>query len=493
MKTAGLVLDFYDDRRGEILKSVCPTEESLPGCVKTAHLLSPDERNVLRDEAYALIIDDGNQTLRKFACVDEGNTVLSTIYFRETSQRLPPEAVKTAAKNLIAFNEEFGLPVPLDLQIAAETGLPSYEKRASVEKAAPADSSNTGVNFDGREMPEPKKKTKAANGMARTRDSFVQPIVGDEADWAARTNLIGVRGGADSGRVIPTANQMKTAADKTAMLGSSGVPAPRHIPRALPTPAKKLTGKALAAANAQAEKAFFASAPKAKSAHVDPYVDVQHAEVSVVRKNKIASRTALDGRYSLDSFSDVETAVRYFEENWIGFDPADRHEFSVKTAARAEELGVPVPELMARYGSTEYAPDVDGHLVSRALADPDHKEVWDDLAEKRAMIEPEQFAQLLREADELFGLDHYWGGPVSDPYYATFGGAGSEKTAAAAWEDPTTGDRVTYEQIAAIPQEKIAANFAADFAEAFQTDPTTIFNSMPADTKSVLARMARGA
>ena len=59
MKTAGLVLDFYDDRRGEILKSVCPTEESLPGCVKTAHLLSPDERNVLRGNTTGLSLAGG--------------------------------------------------------------------------------------------------------------------------------------------------------------------------------------------------------------------------------------------------------------------------------------------------------------------------------------------------------------------------------------------------------------------------------------------------
>ncbi len=51
----------------------------------------------------------------------------------------------------------------------------------------------------------------SVSGSGMVRDPMIQPLVGDEADWAARTNLVSVRGGADSGRVIPTANQMKTA------------------------------------------------------------------------------------------------------------------------------------------------------------------------------------------------------------------------------------------------------------------------------------------
>jgi hypothetical protein len=56
-----------------------------------------------------------------------------------------------------------------------------------------------------------KVKKAPANGAGKQRDPMAQPLVGDESDWAARTNLVSVRGGADSGRVIPTANQMKTA------------------------------------------------------------------------------------------------------------------------------------------------------------------------------------------------------------------------------------------------------------------------------------------
>lgn len=538
MKTAGLVLDFYDDRTGETLKSVYPSAEELPETVKEAHILSPEERAVLRDEAYALILHSDDGQLRKFACVDEGNTALSTLYFLVNAEKLPAEAIKTAAQNLIAFNEEFGMEVPFELKLAAETGMPTVEKTAS---------------------------------MARKRDSFRQPMVGEEADWAQRTNLLGVRGGSDAGRVIPTANQMKTAGvalkklraageiawakggrgvwdkmnylntrgraktygamaakdiasgksgtlpikagqkmkewsktdmaplrDKTAMLGSPGIGIPTRVPRPMPT-VKKLTGPALAAATSKAEadfwkrgpKAAVAPAVKAKAAHVDNLIDVSSLNPKMVVKQKVASLTALDGRYSLDSYSDVQQAMQFFEENWVSMDPSDRHEFAVKTSSRADNLGIATSELMDRYGSTEYGPDVEAHLANRAAVDPDHRIIWDDLKEKQAMIEPEQFASLLREADELFGLDAYWGGEVMDPYYATFGGRGQEKVA---WAHQTA-DGATIDEAAlrAIPKEEVEKNFAPDFAEAFSQNPTLIFDSMPADSKQVLARMARDA
>jgi hypothetical protein len=211
-------------------------------------------------------------------------------------------------------------------------------------------------------------------------------------------------------------------------------------------------------------------------------VDVSHLEPEAYTVNKTASVTALNGRYSLDSYSDVQDAVRFFEENWPSLDPAERHEFSVKTASRADDLGIQVPELMERYGSTSYGPDVEAHLANRRAVAPQFKAVWDDLQEKRAMIEPEQFAGLLREADELCNLNYEWGGAVMDPFYSTFGGRGHEKLAWA-WQN-AEGDSLDEASLRAIPADKLSANFTPDFAEAFSHDPVTIFESMPDTSKT---------
>src|SRR5258708_6620548 len=158
MKTAGIVLDFYDDPEGSLLKESFPTPEVLPDIIKEAHILNEAERDVLRNEAYALVMNNEGTLIRKFACVDPRNTAMSVLYYIKNMDSLTKEAQETAAVNLVAHCEEFDLPVPSLLKVAAK------------------------------------------GGLTRTRDSMLQPMVGDEADWAQRTNLVSTRGGADSGR-----------------------------------------------------------------------------------------------------------------------------------------------------------------------------------------------------------------------------------------------------------------------------------------------------
>jgi len=100
-KISGLVLDVFDDPTGEILKQVFPTYDSVPEAVKTAMPLSSVDRASLPDDVFALVLHNDGVVLRKYACVDEGNTCLSVEYFLKTAHRLPLEAQKVAASNLV--------------------------------------------------------------------------------------------------------------------------------------------------------------------------------------------------------------------------------------------------------------------------------------------------------------------------------------------------------------------------------------------------------
>lgn len=421
MRTAGVVFDFYDDLSGTLLKKACPTSADLPDIVKEAHILSPEEREVLRDEAYALTMVNNGTHMRKFACVDAGNTALSILYFNESAVLLPHEAVKTAASNLMDACEEFELPVPGWLKTAAKTG------------------------------------------MSKTRNPSKQPAPNDDVEWSQRTNLTSIQGGADSGRVIPTASQMKTAS------GGKTVED------------KKINLDSFHKLNPEAK-------PKEKkSAPID--VSLREADVSIKRAS--AQLTALGGKYPLDSMADVQKATEYFEENYKQMEPIEAHIFAVKTAARAEEIGLPLSETIQRYGSTDYAIDVDAHLANRlAVAPPEYAPVYTELREKRASIEPEEFASLLSEADEISGLRWVWGGEVADPYYATFG----KQAAAWSWTG-RTGDYVSEEELRWLARNGrplVHKHFASEFTNSFIKDPITIFESMPDDSKVILARLANG-
>lgn len=432
MKIAGVVFDFYDDPSGNLLKRSFPTPEALPDIVKEAHILSQEERDVLRNEAFALVMVNEGRHFRKFACVDAGNTVLSTLYFLNNWRSLPTEAVKTACANLMSFCEEFGLPTD---------GL---------------------------------AKVAAASGMSRTRDPLKQaPYTSDDGDWAQRTNLLSVRGGADSGRVIPMANTMKTAG--VVETDRAGDPQPS------PTPWPKKKEK---------DADIIKYTEREKHAN---FVDVSGKNPDVWFPKRASQNTALDGQYPLDSYADVQHAVRYFDDNYLEMLPEDRHSFCVKTAARASDLGIEVSEMLERYGSVEYSLDVDSHLAGRrSICEPEWKDVYTDLQEKRAQIEPLEFAKILDKVDREANLHWHWGSHISDPYFATFGGSSEKLAADWSWQG-RVGDTVNAEQLknlATNGRKLICKHFDKDVVEAFGKDPVSIFSSLPDDSKTILARLA---
>jgi hypothetical protein len=100
-KLSGLLLDVYDDTTGELFKSIYPDKGEVPELVKSAHLMTEEERRALPDDVFALVLHDGPVTLRKFACIDPGNLALSMLYFAKTAHKLPKHAQQVAAQNLL--------------------------------------------------------------------------------------------------------------------------------------------------------------------------------------------------------------------------------------------------------------------------------------------------------------------------------------------------------------------------------------------------------
>lgn len=121
-KLSGLVFDHYDDTDGELLRALFPSVEQVPDLIKTAHYMSPEQRAALPADVFALELLDGPVVLRKFACIDAGNTALSIEYFLKTAHKLPEPAQKVAAANLCTACSWYGLEPPKQLEKIALLG-----------------------------------------------------------------------------------------------------------------------------------------------------------------------------------------------------------------------------------------------------------------------------------------------------------------------------------------------------------------------------------
>jgi len=230
-----------------------------------------------------------------------------------------------------------------------------------------------------------------------------------------------------------------------------------------------------------------------------PYVDLDepYRPERNIEKTASSSVSALpDGRFPLDTFSQVKEAVEFFRETARTIHPRVRREMCVKIASRAEDLGVQIPDVIRKYGSTEWAAkgEREATLVSR-------RQVWassgneegpgmlDLLMEKQASTDPDVFANVLAEIDAQTGIDHLWDRHLADPWLSTFG---IRKTAAWKWSD--NGTEVTEQQLKRLVgsrMEKVAETFGSHLADGLARETTVVFDSLPLDTKRILARMAQ--
>lgn len=113
IKTAGVVFDFYDDN-GETLRN--KLGNNIPDFVKEAVMLGAEKRAGLPDNSFALVALNGEEKLRKYACVDKGNTATSVIYFLNNKDKLPKIAQDKAAGNLLRACVHFELEPPRELR-----------------------------------------------------------------------------------------------------------------------------------------------------------------------------------------------------------------------------------------------------------------------------------------------------------------------------------------------------------------------------------------
>ncbi|WP_394831731.1 hypothetical protein LVJ94_34980 [Pendulispora rubella] len=438
MHTGGLLLDIDDDPHGETLRMVFAG--TMPAALKHASVPSADLRERLPDDVFALVLVDGGQRLRKFACVDRGSTMVSTIYFLKNGHKLPDTAQKTAAQNLVRASSWYGLPVPEPLEKLALGALTALTAVPVVTGTAKQVRSNLG----------------AVRTLERAGHTVVTP--------AMRASVVGPPGG----------ESWKTGeASGTALMPVSEPTRPAR-PK---TPVEKT---AFGAAPAAALR----SNPERESATGD---HVGEKEAGVY---------GIGDRYPMQSYVQVQAASRYFDAFHPRFAPDERHAYATALVKRAEALGIAVSDLARKYGSATYAPSEE-ILAARDLrknALPEERRetmsgLLDALVEKRAELSPEAFCAALEEFDRMSGLEHSRG--IPDPYFSTYGF--SKQSAAREFTEVIGADYVSendLRRLARSGKQSLSATFNEDFVDEFTADPVGIFKSLPRAEKVLLMRMA---
>lgn len=463
-KLSGLVLDVFDDPGGEVLKQLFPTTDDLPEVLKTAMPLTAVDRSKLPDDVFALVLQDGDVTLRKYACVDKGNTCLNIEYFLKTAHKLPEDAQKVAADNLFEACRWYDIEPPEDLKKLSTGNIPTVGRQRFWQDSDGSVGTHNDQSWETEkaaevvgsyDMPSQSAPSKR-NPNEKPKPAAMPPKVAtidDELEAGFKE--------ASGQERKPQGEEADTNIDM-----SHG-----EQPAALPQNKKVLT----------------------------PHVDVTSHQPPKVVKEKIAQHYAMPSicRYPLDGLHQVKVASIYFDENYKEMEPPDRREFASNLVKRAHAISMPVSDVAEHYGAPGYAPRV--HIMTELAAREDlvkeaeDRGLYDELKERVGELPPDVFAHALWEIDKHAGIDEAYDKDCMDPWYTVFG---TEKVAA---DVPDPKDSVVLGaeymkvpdlvEFAQSKPKMIEARFGKDFCSEFQKDPAGIFDTLPRDQKIIVMRM----
>ena len=175
-----------------------------------------------------------------------------------------------------------------------------------------------------------------------------------------------------------------------------------------------------------------------------------------------------------------------------------RHKYASAVQIRARELGMqPIKGTVSKYASDHYSAHLASHLASRKRLVDGRDELVNDLLKlgsAKKNVTPYQFAQLLNGFDKKASLTGYYGNYLTNPFNATFADQPDEY-AGYRWTDKTGSRKLTAEEIRSVvndKNEKITEYFGKGIAEEIKKDPISIFESLPDDSKAIIANIQDG-
>lgn len=469
MKTAGLILDLYDNPKD--LRSIYPTLDEVPELVKSAQVLSSTELDQLPDNSFALVLMDGDTRLRKYACIDGGGTVLSMEYFMRHGHKLPEEAQKTAAANLLVACGWYDIEPPPELEKIA-LGVNGLMTAAMAPSLLKGTHQQISTNLAG-----------SSAGGGRVMPLLEQQAIGHMAKGAeaSGTALMPSQDAGDLGAAVARGRpgSTNTSAQKSA---STGHLVPGHTGEK-----GDILEQAFGVAGEQYQKA-----PQTPVQTLRPHVNVTGKQPPRKIETKMASIHAYENVFPLDDYAQVKQASEYFDANLPAMPPAMRHEFAVRMVERASAMGIEFSKEAAAYGATGFATDEQLRAaldMRRPFLSKEAAAAVDELFERRGALGPEAYCELLEGIDKQAEIDWRYDRAILDPYASTFG----VKTAAATETWTHANDYVTKQQMehfAVTAALALRDDYGDDFVKDFQKDPWGIFNSLPLPQKVRLARRA---
>ncbi len=506
MRTAGVILDIYDDPRGLILKEKL-AGAALPEKLASSELLEHEDLQQLPDRLFGLVAVNDGQVLRKYAMHDEPHLTTSIVYFLECGHLLPESTQVKVAGNLVNACAWYDVDPPDPLVKIAVMGAAMGALTAGMGALELMGAAKEGSERKRQQMDEFRRAQTSGSKVAA--GNVIELTHGEDAGLQAGSDMPShVKQTLDKreSKTKTDAKLEKQVSQHTMQLEPQDVVKKADLTgtEVMPqgTLSKSVRSEPHKRVSLPAKTAASRLAALAVSEGWSHAGDLTHESTPVREKKASYAVHALPHlrRYPLDTPELVKQASAYFDEHVTEFPLLERRVFSQSLHVQAQRLGVKVAGTFQEYAGNEYGPHIRAELLSRAngFRGTGHEVVYETLLEKQAEVDPRVMAELLKEADNATGADSAYGRPgvgFRDPYAAVYGGvkvAAEEVPEKDNYSWVSGSDYVNGFMLEAFADSgpDLDATFGEGFWESFKRDPVGIFKSMPDPQKVVLSRMA---
>jgi len=231
----------------------------------------------------------------------------------------------------------------------------------------------------------------------------------------------------------------------------------------------------------------------------DYVAPVQEGE-KVASEDEYALQTDDGPRYPLRSAKDVSTADSYFQRHHKRFRPQDRHAFATKVASVAARFGLPLSDILQESAGDDWNDDACEYIEARRQvmlreeARPEAFKALDKLASAVGIGDKVDFVEALDSFDRHTRLNRYYDRFFPDAYGSTFGkvaeGAEIAKPTWRIGEVSVSQDELKLLSTHSRGIGQFREHFGEAAAAQFVKDPLAVFESMPAPSKKIIARLA---
>lgn len=188
--------------------------------------------------------------------------------------------------------------------------------------------------------------------------------------------------------------------------------------------------------------------------------------------------------------------IKEASQNWASVPLLEKRAAAIQICSLADTVGASVPEKIAQYTGDALSPNFEMLMNHRAhrTANEELQDNYRRLSKLAYAMNPSEVIEAVFLIDEQAGLLNKYSSALPDPVLCVYSKV-HQKSASESWSWSRGSDSVNARQLSEYASSVTSFSileklFGESFRDSFRKDPILVFNKLPEEQQTILARLA---